>query len=274
VTRPRLKDGLTIAPSWRRWDEHARDAGYDSWEAWVRAESDQKGEIVCGARTKRGVPCRTRPMANGRCRMHGGKAPRGPDAPRYRHGRYSRYLTGTLKVRYDEMGWQDLASLADDIRLAAAIVTQLAEGLDVGATMEGWRAVGALGGEVIAAIEHDQIPRAKAAAQEIQRVVRDARQQFLRLEELRRQQDHLRRLFGTQTERDRVAGEYLHRSVVLAVLSAAGERAARVVRDPAERIALASAMRGLVEQLGVSDVPRAFAVQDASDVVVDDDGDR
>jgi hypothetical protein len=26
----------------------------------------------CGAKTRRGIPCQTRAMANGRCRMHGG----------------------------------------------------------------------------------------------------------------------------------------------------------------------------------------------------------
>ncbi len=51
----------------------------------------------CGARTRRGVPCRAPAMANGRCRMHGGKST-GPRTEaglarsreaRYKHGRYS-----------------------------------------------------------------------------------------------------------------------------------------------------------------------------------------
>ena len=46
----------------------------------------------CGARTRRGAPCRAPAMANGRCRMHGGKLRGGPSGNRHawKHGRYSR----------------------------------------------------------------------------------------------------------------------------------------------------------------------------------------
>ena len=51
----------------------------------------------CGAKTRRGTPCRSPAMANGRCRMHGGKS-HGPVTEaglarsrkaRYKTGRYS-----------------------------------------------------------------------------------------------------------------------------------------------------------------------------------------
>jgi hypothetical protein len=50
-----------------------------------------------GAKTRRGTPCRSPAMANGRCRMHGGKST-GPRTEaglarsrkaRYKHGHYS-----------------------------------------------------------------------------------------------------------------------------------------------------------------------------------------
>ena len=47
----------------------------------------------CGARTRRGTPCRSPAMANGRCRMHGGPSPGAPPGdrhPNWRHGGYSR----------------------------------------------------------------------------------------------------------------------------------------------------------------------------------------
>lgn len=41
---------------------------------------------TCGAKCRRtGQPCKNRPMANGRCRMHGGKAGCPPV-----HGRYTK----------------------------------------------------------------------------------------------------------------------------------------------------------------------------------------
>lgn len=51
----------------------------------------------CGAKTRRGTPCLSPAMANGRCRMHGGKStgPRTPEGlervrrARLKHGHYS-----------------------------------------------------------------------------------------------------------------------------------------------------------------------------------------
>ena len=43
----------------------------------------------CLARTRKATPCQSPAMANGRCRMHGGKSPGGPKGAangRYRHG--------------------------------------------------------------------------------------------------------------------------------------------------------------------------------------------
>ena len=51
----------------------------------------------CGAKTRKGTPCRAPAMANGRCRMHGGKStgPRTPEGlersrkANWKHGYYS-----------------------------------------------------------------------------------------------------------------------------------------------------------------------------------------
>lgn len=46
----------------------------------------------CGAKTRSGAPCQNAPMQlGGRCRMHGGASLRGPEHPRYKHGKYSKY---------------------------------------------------------------------------------------------------------------------------------------------------------------------------------------
>lgn len=44
----------------------------------------------CGAKTRSGAPCKAKRMANGRCRMHGGKSTGAPKTP---GSLYSRYLT-------------------------------------------------------------------------------------------------------------------------------------------------------------------------------------
>jgi len=46
---------------------------------------------MCGAKTRRGTPCRRAPMRDGRCSNHGGKSLIYIAHPNYNHGRYSKY---------------------------------------------------------------------------------------------------------------------------------------------------------------------------------------
>jgi hypothetical protein len=53
-------------------------------------------------RQQAAAPTHAPPMANGRCRMHGGKSLHGIASPRFKHGRYSKYLFARLAGRYLE----------------------------------------------------------------------------------------------------------------------------------------------------------------------------
>jgi len=46
----------------------------------------------CGAKTRKGTPCKAPAMANGRCRMHGGKSPGAPKGNKnaLKHGFYTK----------------------------------------------------------------------------------------------------------------------------------------------------------------------------------------
>ena len=55
----------------------------------------------CGAKTRKGTPCKAPAMANGRCRMHGGKSPGAPYGPRngsYRTGLWTKEAIANRKV--------------------------------------------------------------------------------------------------------------------------------------------------------------------------------
>lgn len=60
---------------------------------------------VCGAETSDGGTCELRAgwgtdhVGEGRCKLHGGAAPRGEDAPNYKHGAFSEYLRESLSER-------------------------------------------------------------------------------------------------------------------------------------------------------------------------------
>jgi hypothetical protein len=50
------------------------------------------GRVHCTAKSKRtGKRCGALAMANGKCYHHGGAALKGIAAPRFKHGRYSKY---------------------------------------------------------------------------------------------------------------------------------------------------------------------------------------
>jgi hypothetical protein len=59
---------------------------------------------ICGARTRSGASCKTPPMTNGRCKMHGGKTPKGVDNKNFKTGSYSKYIKiPNLKKIYDSL---------------------------------------------------------------------------------------------------------------------------------------------------------------------------
>lgn len=44
--------------------------------------------MICGAKTRRGIPCQKPPLfGKTRCRLHGGMSLSGIDHPNYQHGR-------------------------------------------------------------------------------------------------------------------------------------------------------------------------------------------
>lgn len=63
----------------------------------------KKGK-VCGAKLRnKNAYCQKTPMANGRCRLHGGKTPSGPDSPHFKHGRYADAFKGQMAERFAKL---------------------------------------------------------------------------------------------------------------------------------------------------------------------------
>ena len=83
----------------------------------------------CGAKTRSGTPCKNNAMANGRCRMHGGKstgAPKGNQNSK-KHGFFSKYIPQeTLEIMemLDEKSPADLIWDQIVIQYAAIIRAQ------------------------------------------------------------------------------------------------------------------------------------------------------
>lgn len=56
---------------------------------------------VCGAKLRgKNKTCQKSPMTNGRCRLHGGLTPSGPDSANYKHGKYADAFKGQMRARF------------------------------------------------------------------------------------------------------------------------------------------------------------------------------
>lgn len=63
---------------------------------------------VCGAKLRnKDKTCQKSPMANGRCRLHGGATPSGPDNANFKHGRYANAFKGKLAEKFDKASADD-----------------------------------------------------------------------------------------------------------------------------------------------------------------------
>jgi hypothetical protein len=98
----------------------------------------------CTAKSKQsGQRCKRR-VTRGRevCRMHGGKIPRGPALPQFRHGRYSKVLPLQMAAKYRDAAQDpELLSLHSEIALLDARMAELLGRVDTGESEAMWDAL-------------------------------------------------------------------------------------------------------------------------------------
>lgn len=100
----------------------------------------------CTAHSKRsGKLCRNPAMPNGKCRMHGGKAPTGFAAANFKHGRnsvYLKHLSADKQRLLNELADRlEPPSVQEEINLTVIHVQQLLELLDDSTMFEQWSAI-------------------------------------------------------------------------------------------------------------------------------------
>jgi hypothetical protein len=62
-----------------------------------------RAKKICGAKLRgKNKVCQKAPMHNGRCRLHGGSTPSGPDNPNFKHGRYASAFQGKLAEKFEQ----------------------------------------------------------------------------------------------------------------------------------------------------------------------------
>lgn len=93
----------------------------------------------CGAKTRNGGTCKGQPMANGRCRMHGGGSLSGIASPTFQTGRYSKYLPAHLLADFEAAKSDpELVECRHELALVDSRFGQLAQRLQSGKDAEMW----------------------------------------------------------------------------------------------------------------------------------------
>jgi hypothetical protein len=141
---------------------------------------------VCGARTRNGRPCQRAPLAGRtRCRLHGGASLAGSASPRFKHGRYSKYIPRGLRKIHDATSQdEELLSLKDDVRLLQTRQIQLLQRLGQ-APLPPWGEAQQLFKSASEGPEQDRAPAFAALGELLSQGAASARQQEQAWAELR-----------------------------------------------------------------------------------------
>jgi len=107
-----------------------------------RSDGDTRTFRQCTARSKQNDRRCRRPCVPGFdvCHFHGGKSLRGVAAPRFAHGRYSKYAPARITAIYEEaLSDPDLLGMQADVALAQTRIIELLGSLDEGGALELWK---------------------------------------------------------------------------------------------------------------------------------------
>lgn len=161
----------------------------------------------CGAKCRDGSSCPNPPMANGRCRMHGGASlPPGPDHPRWRGGKHSKYwqvLPANLGERY-EAALQDteLLALRDELALLDAFLQDALSRMDKGDVGALWIQLRELWAEFALARKSGDVGAMDRLLDDIGRLIQRGASDALARREVREMMDDRRRLAESERKRE------------------------------------------------------------------------
>ena len=79
---------------------------------------------ACGAKTRKGTPCLCPAMANGRCKLHGGKTPSGPASVHFKTGHRTKAAEQLSKDLTQVGRW---LRLVDKLPPGAPVTPEVAE---------------------------------------------------------------------------------------------------------------------------------------------------
>lgn len=207
----------------------------------MQSESDNK---LCGAKTRSGAPCRSRAMANGRCRMHGGTTPYGPLLPQWKDGKRSKVLPSRMLEAYHEaLEDPDLISLRDALALVDTRLNDLLKRVDSGEAGVIWvRTRDALENLQGALVTGDQTT-ARIAMSELDNLIRKGVSDYAAWKEVGDLLDRRARLASAELARLSKLQQFVSNEQVLVLIAAIVDLVNEHVKDRNAVLSIAAGLR-------------------------------
>lgn len=189
--------------------------------------------MECGAKKRDGTPCRAPAMANGRCRIHGGKTPNGFALPQTKSGRYSKYLPQRLVERY-ETATQDteLLAMKEDIALLDARLSDLLRRVDTGEAGTAWREARTAYRKVVNAIRAEDGQAIMAGMDELDNVLGRGASDYAAWNEIQSILEQRRRLVESEQKRLVMGQQMVTTEEATILIAALLDAIHRSVNDP------------------------------------------
>jgi hypothetical protein len=134
---------------------------------------------VCGAKTRKpgSPPCKNAAVTGStRCRMHGGKTPRGAALPQTKHGRYSKDLPTHLGARFlAAQSDPDLLNLNAEISLVDTRVGDLLQRVDIDGAGALWLSLGGIVDDLEAFFDEEDMEGIEQGITRLKQLIRRAK---------------------------------------------------------------------------------------------------
>lgn len=203
----------------------------------------------CTARSKgSGQQCKNQAVKGKRvCRIHGGLSLAGPASPRWKTGRYSKYLPARLAERYHEaLSDPDLLALRSDIAMAEARVADLLMDLNVSSGGEVWRSLAAAQNAFDKAERAQDTNGMRDSLATLRGLIKTGAQDYERWEEVGKWLERKRRLTETEQKRLVAMQQMLTVEQTMTLVSQLVEIVNTHVEDKRARVEIATRITQLV----------------------------
>lgn len=204
---------------------------------------------ICGASTRTGGLCQNAPMPNGRCRMHGGKTPRGHALPQTTHGRYSKHLPTRLAALYDDTAKDsELLSVRQDIRLIDALILANFGNLDTGESKQYWDEMLKWILKARVAYKSENYATLEQALDEMEAITDGRRLHYATEQEIRDKVEQRRKLVETEQKISLQGERAINVEQLMLLMSSVLQVITSVVKDTSQRNAIAYQLEKLISR--------------------------